>query len=334
MNPNASSAEVHFRAVAPAFMRRLLSDFPQLGELDAAAVFGNAGHESKGLTDDQEDTPVVAGSKGGRNWLQWTGVRRRQLEAFAEEQMLDPDSDEAAYQFMVQELRTTEKRSITALRQAKSLETKTKAFMNANLRPGVPHLDQRVRWAKIALEALRGSYKPAADDYPEGQVRAVQQALWDRGYKQVGMVDGDYGRDTRGAIVAFELDNGLEPVGKPTHDILARILASPPKPVSEIRAEATPADVRDAVPEAKATWQAQLMALLGMIVSAVTAAFGFVVQYITEVRHYVQPAVDVLGDVPPWLYGALLAAGLLFLWLRTRAANRGQVAAFRSGERR
>ena len=75
--------EKHFRAVAPGFMRRLLGDFPQLGELDAAAVFGNGGGESKGLTDDQEDKPTVPGSRGGRNWMQWTGVRREQFEAFS-----------------------------------------------------------------------------------------------------------------------------------------------------------------------------------------------------------------------------------------------------------
>ena len=45
----------------------LLQDFLMLGVADAAAVFGNAGHESKGLSDDQEDKPVVKGSRGGAN---------------------------------------------------------------------------------------------------------------------------------------------------------------------------------------------------------------------------------------------------------------------------
>lgn len=329
-----SGAEAHFRAVAPIYMRRLLGDFPQLGELDVSAVFGNSGTESKGLTDDQEDRPTVPGSRGGRNWMQWTGVRRKQFEAFAEEQMLDPDSDEAAYQFLVHELRTTEKRSIAALKQAKSLETKTKAFMNAYLRPGIPHLDSRIRWARIALEALRGAHQPAADDYPEGLVREVQQALWNKGYKQVGMVDGKYGRDTRAAIVAFELDIGLEVSGKPTHDILARILAAAPKPVSETRADATPADIRDAVPEAKATWQAKVGAFWGMISAFVMAVFGWIVDNFDAARTAVQPALNLLGDVPAWAYIAIFAAGLLFVWLRTRSADLHQVAAFRSGERR
>jgi hypothetical protein len=52
------TTEQHFRAVAPAYMRLLLTDFPELGVEDAAAVFGNAGQESRGLTDDQEDAPT------------------------------------------------------------------------------------------------------------------------------------------------------------------------------------------------------------------------------------------------------------------------------------
>ena len=60
------TTEQHFRSVAPTYMRLLLTDFPELGPEDAAAIFGNAGHESKGLTDDQEDKPVVKGSRGVR----------------------------------------------------------------------------------------------------------------------------------------------------------------------------------------------------------------------------------------------------------------------------
>src|SRR5687768_14571658 len=99
-----SKAEAHFRAVAPKYMRLLLQDFPMLGVEDAAAVFGNAGHESKGLTDDQEDKPVVKGSRGGANWMQWTGPRRRALEAYCARNSLDPDSDEAAYKWLFLEL--------------------------------------------------------------------------------------------------------------------------------------------------------------------------------------------------------------------------------------
>ncbi len=190
--------------------------------------------------------------------------------------------------------------------------------------------------ASFAKSGLLGIRRPpiAAEAYPEPLVRAVQTALWERGYKQVGMIDGDYGRDTRGAIVAFELDHDLQPTGKPTHEILARILAAAAKPVSEIRAEASPAEVREAVPEAKASWQTQLLAFWGLIVSAISGAIAFITENFAEARRMVQPLLNLFGDVPVWVYVMILAGGLLAVWWRARAATIGQVAAFRSGARR
>lgn len=154
MTTSATAAEAHFRAVAPIYMRLLLADFPQLGPEDAAAVFGNAGHESKGLTDDQEDAPVVKGSRGGRNWMQWTGPRRVALEAYCKRNKLDPDSDIAAYKWLFLELKGSEKKAIPALLKATTLEDKVVAFEKAYLRAGVKHYPSRQKWAQIALDAL------------------------------------------------------------------------------------------------------------------------------------------------------------------------------------
>ena len=136
-----------------------MSDFG-LSKLDAAAVFGNAGHESKGLTDDQEDKPVVKGSRGGANWMQWTGPRRRELEAYCKRNKLDPDSDEAAYRFMFVELKGSEQRAIPVIKAAKTLKAKVIAFETAYLRAGVKHYDSRLKWAERALEA----FDAAGDD--------------------------------------------------------------------------------------------------------------------------------------------------------------------------
>ena len=164
------SAEQHFREVAPKYMALLLADFPQLNKLDAAAVFGNGGHESKGLTDDQEDKPVVKGSRGGLNWMQWTGPRRRAMEAYCKRNKLDPNSDEAAYKWLWVELRGDEKGAIPALRAAVTLEQKVVAFEKAFLRAGVKHYPERQRWARIALEAYEAAdgkaEQPAAPEVP------------------------------------------------------------------------------------------------------------------------------------------------------------------------
>lgn len=56
--PNAEST---FRAKAPGIMAQLIPDFPITPD-DAAAILGNLGHESAGLTTLQEIKPTVAGN--------------------------------------------------------------------------------------------------------------------------------------------------------------------------------------------------------------------------------------------------------------------------------
>jgi hypothetical protein len=200
-----SKEEQHFRTVAPTFMRRLLGDFPALVDLDAAAIFGNAGHESRGLTDDQEDAPTVKGSRGGGNWMQWTGPRRRQLEAFSSQHKLDPNGDEAAYRFLVHELRGAEKKALPALARAKTLKGKVEAFEKAFLRAGIKHYPGRLKWAEIALDAYKKAEgtTEAQDDEPiafpvkgardDEVVAQVQRRLKELGYTEIGNVDGDFG---------------------------------------------------------------------------------------------------------------------------------------------
>lgn len=162
-----TNPEQHFRNVVPGFMAKLLRDFPELDVLDAAAIFGNAGHESKGLTDDQEDKPVIAGSKGGLNWMQWTGPRRRAFEAYCKRNGLDPNSDKAAYKYLYLELKGlegSEKNAVKAVIAAGTLEEKVKAFERAYLRAGVKHYPSRLVWAERALEAWNASAKMLEPD--------------------------------------------------------------------------------------------------------------------------------------------------------------------------
>jgi hypothetical protein len=45
------------------------------------------------FTDDQEDKPVVKSARRGLNWMQWTGPRRRPMEAHYAFNKLDPTSN-------------------------------------------------------------------------------------------------------------------------------------------------------------------------------------------------------------------------------------------------
>jgi len=149
--------EQSFRAKAPSIMAKLLRDFP-ITPLDAAAIVGNAGHESLGLTVLQEMKPTVAGSRGGWGWMQWTGPRRRSFETYCKRTGKDPTSDDANYAFLFLELKGiegTEKAAIAKTVAAKTLDDKVVAFERAFLRAGVKHYPRRQRWAAIAREAWR-----------------------------------------------------------------------------------------------------------------------------------------------------------------------------------
>jgi len=164
-NDSDSKAEIRgatFREKSPGIMKRLMADF-NLTKEEAAAVMGNLGHESGGLTKLQEQNPTVPGSRGGYGWAQWTGPRRRAFEAWAAEKGLDPSSDEANYGFMKHELRTTHKSSLKALKAEGSLEDKTRAFERSYEGAGIKHYASRDRYANRALNAYEKSEATAAN---------------------------------------------------------------------------------------------------------------------------------------------------------------------------
>lgn len=164
--------DARFREIAPAFMQLLLEDFPTLDKLDAAAVFGNFGHESNGFTSLQESKPTVPNSRGGYGWAQWTGPRRRAYEAYCLRNGKDSAAPASNYAYVFVELSGPEAHAIGALTDAKTLYQKVKAFELAFERAGVKHYASRNQWALIALHAYeawldaRGA-DDAAPDTPE-----------------------------------------------------------------------------------------------------------------------------------------------------------------------
>jgi hypothetical protein len=170
-----ANAEQTFRAKAPEIMAQLMRDFSTTPE-DAAAIVGNLGHESLGFTAMQEFKPVVAGSRGGWGWAQWTGPRRRAFEAYCARTGKDPASDEANYAYLFLELKGiegTEGRAIGKLKAAKGLDAKVEAFEKAFLRAGVKHYTSRKHWAYIAMDEFRktlagGIPIPNPTPVPEG----------------------------------------------------------------------------------------------------------------------------------------------------------------------
>jgi hypothetical protein len=177
------TAESVFRAKAPKLMGRLMTEF-QFSVEDAAAIAGNGGHESRGFTAFQEENPTIKGSRGGWGWFQWTGPRRREFEAFADGMRLDRKSDAANIEWLVHELKTTERAAILKTKAARTLPDKVVAFEKSFERAGVKHYDSRLKWAQIARDAYQKNQgvtiPPPPDIEPiEPKPRGLLRALID-----------------------------------------------------------------------------------------------------------------------------------------------------------
>lgn len=134
------------------FVERLMKDF-EISLLSSIAIVGNAGQESGGFKSLQEKKPVVKGSRGGYGIMQWTGPRRVAYESYCERNNLDPADMESNYKFLFVELKGEEGRVLPRLEAAQSLEQKVEVFMKGFLRPGIPHLQSRVEWARRVQKA-------------------------------------------------------------------------------------------------------------------------------------------------------------------------------------
>jgi len=130
---------------------RLMHDVG-LSDLDAAAVYGNVGHECAGFTAYHEGGQPSR--YGGVSWCQWTGARRRLFEAWCRQHGVALTSDAAGYGFLVHELTGTEAGAIAAMRRHSSLEAKVAAFEAEFERARVKAISRRVVWARLALSAL------------------------------------------------------------------------------------------------------------------------------------------------------------------------------------
>lgn len=86
-----------------------------------------------------EIAPLVPGSRGGYGLAQWTGPRRRQFEAYANERGAPYDDAGTQLDFLLWELNNTEARARDRLYSTTNADEATRVFETAFLRPGIPH---------------------------------------------------------------------------------------------------------------------------------------------------------------------------------------------------
>ena len=95
-----------------------------------------------------EEAPTVAGSRGGFGLYQLTGPRRRQYEAYASQRGVALDDPDAQMDFMMEELQTTEKSAWSAIQTAKDPVEAARLVSERFLRPGTPHIENRLNNAR------------------------------------------------------------------------------------------------------------------------------------------------------------------------------------------
>jgi tail lysozyme len=158
-----------FQTKVPRYIALLMRDF-SFDIADAAAVMGNAGHESRGLTAMQEERP--RGGRGGWGWFQWTGSRRRKFEEYCARNGLDPTSDEANYGFLVVELKGSHKSAVGETKRARGLAEKVKAFELSfeKAADDAKHYPKRIEWAEWAVKAWNASGQSAPQEPSPGTV--------------------------------------------------------------------------------------------------------------------------------------------------------------------
>lgn len=148
-----------FREWAPRMVADLMRDFG-FSDFQAAGIVGNGGHESGGFEQMQELRPTVAGSRGGLGVFQWTGPRRREFEAWLKRKGWNAHQYEANYSFLFRELIGPEKKTVPAVKAAKTLAEATETFCRVFERPGIVHAAGRLWWAQQALALYRAAPLP------------------------------------------------------------------------------------------------------------------------------------------------------------------------------
>ncbi len=168
------------------------------------------------------------------------------------------------------------------------------------------------------------------------EIEAVKKRLAALGYNEFGMLNGDWGGRTVGAIAAFKLDRGLSgPAG--IDDELKNELDEAEaegwhRPIADARKNATAKDLENTVPSVKQNWWQKLWAYVLGIPAAIAAFFKDLFDNTSDPSSYFGMVKQFLVGVPMevWLIGLVaIAAAILYNAHRSQDAT---VQAYREGK--
>lgn len=121
-----------------------------------------------------EAAPIVPGSRGGFGLAQWTGPRRRQLEAFAAQRGTPVSDMDTQLDFLMTELQGPESGAAQSILSAQDAPTAAAAIVNKFLRPAEEH---RARREAAYLGGSGGAAMPAGGMQPQQGPSPVLAAL-------------------------------------------------------------------------------------------------------------------------------------------------------------
>lgn len=153
-DPDTTSLRPQSRGItATAIGKRLMADLVRdfgVTPAVAAGIVGSLAHESGNFAIMQELNPTVPESRGGYGYAQWTGPRREAFESWAQGEGLDLDSYDANYGFLRHELKNTPEGAVITdlMNDGLTYRQATEMFTNKFLRPGIPGMRSRYRYAE------------------------------------------------------------------------------------------------------------------------------------------------------------------------------------------
>ena len=118
-----------------------------------------------------ERNPIVPGSRGGFGLIQWTGPRRKQLEAAAAQRGVDPSDVDLQLDFLVDELKGPESAAAQSIFGSSNAGEAATAIVREFLRPAQEHRDRRV--AQYSNGDMGGIASAMANPYMSEQQRGV-----------------------------------------------------------------------------------------------------------------------------------------------------------------
>jgi hypothetical protein len=155
-----------FDSLAARLMGDLMREL-NLTDVQAAGIVGNFGHESGLISGRQQGTSEAAKPKpvmnkdgsqprGGIDWPQWDGVRRKAFSKWIKKTGANYPSYECSLGFVLHELRETpEKAAVPALKKCTTLKAATETFEKKYERAGVKAYPKRIEMADRALRLYR-----------------------------------------------------------------------------------------------------------------------------------------------------------------------------------